>query len=53
MPSANLDEILSAQKSSSNKTGLGYAISSDLSSSTASRSMTVFVAQSQKDDKEI
>ena len=53
MPSANLDEILSAQKSSSNKTGLRYAISSDLSSSTVSRSRTVFVAQSQNGDKEI
>ena len=53
MSSAKLDEILSAQKPSSNKTGLGYAVSSSLSSSTASRSRTVFVPQFEKGDKSI
>ena len=43
MSSAKLDEVLSAQKPSSHKTGLGYAISSSLSSSTTSGSRTVFV----------
>ena len=51
MSSAKLDEVLSAQKPSSDKTGLGYAISSGLSSSMASRSRTVFVPQSKKGDK--
>ena len=51
MSSAKLDEVLSAQKPSSDKTGLGYAVSSDLSSSMASRSRTVFVPQSEKGDK--
>ena len=51
MSSAKLDEVLSAQKPSSDKTGLGYAISSRPSSSTASRSRTVFVPQSEKGDK--
>ena len=41
MSSAKLDEVLSAQKPSSNKTGLGYAISSNPSSSTASGSRTI------------
>ena len=36
--SAKLDEVLSAQRPSSNKTGLGYVDSSGPSSSTASRS---------------
>ena len=49
--SAKLDEVLSAQKPSSNKTGLGYAISSGPSSSTASGLKTVFVPQSKKSDK--
>ena len=43
MSSAKLDEILSAQKPSSDKTGLGYVVSSSPSSSTASESRTVFV----------
>ena len=48
MSSAKLDEVLSAQKPSSDKTGLGYVVSSGPSSSTASRSRTVFVPQSKK-----
>ena len=51
MPSTKLDEVLSAQKPSSDKIGLGYAISSNPSSSTASGSKTVFVPQSKKGDK--
>ena len=51
MSSAKLDEVLSAQKPSFDKTGLGYAISSDPSSSTAFESRTVFVPQSEKGDK--
>ena len=51
MSSAKLDEILSAQKSRSNKIGLGYAVSSGPSSSTASGSRTVFMPQSEKCDK--
>ena len=51
MSSAKLDEVLSAQKPSSNKTGLGYAISAGPSSSTASGSSTVFVPQFEKGDK--
>ena len=43
MSSAKLDEVLSAQKPNSDKTGLGYAVSSDLCSSTASGSRTVFM----------
>ena len=43
MSSAKLDEVMSAQKPSSDKTGLGYAVSSDPFSSTASGSRTVFV----------
>ena len=43
MSSAKLDEVLSAQKSSSDKTSLGYAVSSDPFSSTASGLRTVFV----------
>ena len=50
MSSAKLDEVLSAQKPSSDKTGLGYAVSSN-SSSMASGSRTVFVPQSEKGDK--
>ena len=48
MSSEKLDEVLSAQK---RKTGLRYAISSGPSSSTASRSRTVFVPQSEKGGK--
>ena len=51
MSSAKLDEVLSAQKPSSNKTSLGYVVSSGPSSSTASGSRTVFVPQSEKGDK--
>ena len=51
MSNAKLDEVLSAQKPSSEKTGLGYAVSSGPSSSTASRSKTVFVLQSEKGNK--
>ena len=51
MSSAKLDEVLSVQKPSSDKIGLGYAISSNPSSSTTSRSRIVFVPQSKKGDK--
>ena len=51
MSSAKIDEVLSAQKPSFDKTGLGYAVSSSPSSSTASRSRTVFVPQSEKGNK--
>ena len=43
MSSAKLDEVLSAQKPSSDKTGLGYAVTSSSSSSMASGSKTIFV----------
>ena len=43
MSIAKVDEVLSAQKPNSDKTGLGYAVSFGPSSSTASRSKTVFV----------
>ena len=49
--STKLDEVLSAQKPSSDKTGLGYDVSSSPSSSTASGSRTVFVPQSEKGNK--
>ena len=51
MSSAKLDEVSSAQKPSSNKIGLGYAVFSDPSSSTASGSRIVFVPQSKKSNK--
>ena len=52
MSSEKLDEVLSAQKPSSDKTGLGYAVSSDPSSSSmASGSKTVFMFQFEKGDK--
>ena len=51
MSSAKLDEVLSAQKHSSDKTGLGYVNSSSPSSSVASESKTVFVLQYEKGDK--
>ena len=41
MSSAKLNEVLSAQKPSSDKTGLGYVVSSGPSSSTASGSRTI------------
>ena len=50
MSSAKLDEVLSAQKPSSDKTSLGYVVSSG-SSSTAFGSKIVFVLQSEKSDK--
>ena len=51
MSSAKLDEVLSAQKPSFDKTGLGYAISFSPSSSMASGSRTVFMPQSEKGNK--
>ena len=51
MSSAKLDEVLSAQKSSSDKASLGYVNSTGPSSSTASKSKIVFVSQSEKCDK--
>ena len=51
MSSAKLDEVLSAQKPSSDKPGLGYINSSGPSSSMDSRSKNVFVPQSKKGDK--
>ena len=51
MSSIKLDEVLSAQKPSSDKTGLGYVVSSDPFSSTAYGLRTVFVLQSEKGDK--
>ena len=43
MSNAKLDEVLSAQKPSSNKISLGYVVSSSPSSSTTSGSRTIFV----------
>ena len=51
MSSAKLDEVLSAQKPSSDKTSLEYVVSFGPSYSTASGSKTVFVPQSEKGDK--
>ena len=51
MSSAKFDEVLSAQKPNSDKTGLGYAVSSGPSSSTAYKLRTIFVPQSEKGDK--
>ena len=51
MSSAKLDKALSAQKPSSNKTGLGYVVSSSPSSSTATGSRTFFLPQSEIGDK--
>ena len=51
MSNAKLDEVLNAEKPSSDKTDLGYAFSSGPSSSTAFRSRIVFVFQSVKGDK--
>ena len=51
MSSAKIDEVLSAQKPSSDKANLGYVDSSGPSFSTASRSKTIFVPQSEKGDK--
>ena len=49
--SAKLDEVLSAQKPSFDKTGLGYVDSFNPSSSTTSRLKTVVVPQFEKVDK--
>ena len=51
MSSAKLDEVLSAQKPSSNKTSLGYVVSTGSSSSIVSESKTVFVPQFEKGNK--
>ena len=51
MSSAKFDEVLSAQKPNSDKTGLGDAVSSSPSYSTTFRSRTVFVPQSEISDK--
>ena len=51
MSSAKLDEVLSAQKPSSDKAGLGYIDSSSPFSSTPSGSKTIFVSHSKKGDK--
>ena len=51
MFSAKLDEVLSAQKPSSDKTSLGYVVSSGPSSSKAFGSRIVFMLQSKKGDK--
>ena len=51
MFSAKLDEVLSAQKFSSDKIGLGYAVSSSPSSSMTFGLRTVFVSQFEKGDK--
>ena len=48
MSSAKLDEVLSAQKPSSNKTSLGYVVSTGSSSSIVSESKTVFVPNLRK-----
>ena len=49
--SAELDEVLSAQKPNSDKTDLGYAVSFRPSSMTAFGSKTIFVPQFAKGDK--
>ena len=51
MSSAKLDEVFSAQKPSSDKTGLGYTVSSNPSFSMSSGSRTIFVPQSEKGNK--
>ena len=51
MSSIKLDEVLSAQKPSLDKTSLGYAVSSSHSSSMVFGSKTIFVPQSVKCDK--
>ena len=53
MSSAKFDEVLSAQKPSSDKTNLGYDVSAGPSSSMASGLKTIFVPQSEKGDKGI
>ena len=51
MSSAKLNEVLSAQKPSSDKTGLGYVDSPDPFSSIAFGSKTIFVPEFEKGDK--
>ena len=51
MSSAKFNEVLNAQKPSSDKIGLGYVVSSNPSSSMASGSKTIFVSQFEKSDK--
>ena len=51
MFSVKLDEVLSAQKFSSDKIGLGYAVSSSPSSSMTFGLRTVFVSQFEKGNK--
>ena len=51
MSSAKLDEVLRAQKPSSDKTSLGYVVSSGPSSSITLGPKTVFMPQSKKCDK--
>ena len=51
MSGSKLDEVLSTQKPSFDKTGLGYVVSFEPSSSTASGSKTMFVPQLEKGDK--
>ena len=51
MSSAKLNEVLSAQKPSSDKASLGYVDSSGPSSSMASGSKTVFVPKSKRGNK--
>ena len=51
MFSAKLDEVLSAQRFSSDKIGLGYVVSSSPSSSMTFGLRTVFVSQFEKGDK--
>ena len=51
MSSTKLDEVLSAQKPSSDKIGLGYVVSFGPSSSMAFGSKTIFVLQFKKGDK--
>ena len=51
MSSAKLDEVLSAYKPNSDKTDLGYAVSSGPSSSTAFGSRTIFMPQFEKGHK--
>ena len=51
MSGSKLDEVLSTQKPSFDKTGLGYVVSFEPSSSTAFGSKTMFVPQLEKGDK--
>ena len=53
MSSVKLDEVLSAQKPRSDKTSLGYVVSSGPSTSMASGSRTIFMPQSEKGNKDM